>query len=115
MLASETGRPLIQHVVEQAKQCSRVREVIVATDDQRIVDALRPFETKCVMTSVDHQSGTDRVAEVARGLQDDVVVNVQGDEPEIEPAVIDALIERMESHPTDDMATACTPFKSLED
>jgi len=69
ILAARTGKPLVQHVVEQARKCSLVRDVIVATDDQRIVDALRPFETRCVMTSASHQSGTDRVAEVARGLQ----------------------------------------------
>ncbi len=114
ILASETGRPLVQHVVDQAKKCTRVREVIVATDDSRIVDALRPFNTRCVMTSPAHQSGTDRVAEVAQNLDDDIVVNVQGDEPEIEPDVIDGLIARMEAH-DDDMATACTPFKALDD
>ena len=110
IVASATGRPLVQHVVDQAKQCARVREVIVATDDQRIVDALRPFGTRCVMTSRDHQSGTDRVAEVARSLADDIVLNVQGDEPEIEPGTIDSLIERLQQHTTDDMATAATLF-----
>ncbi len=114
ILASETGKPLVQHVVEQARQCSRVRQVIVATDDRRIVDALTPFDTISVMTSPDHQSGTDRIAEVARGLTDDVIVNVQGDEPEIEPAIIDALIERLETS-RDDMATAATPFPAGAD
>jgi 3-deoxy-manno-octulosonate cytidylyltransferase (CMP-KDO synthetase) len=110
ILASETGKPLVQHVVERAKRASRVREVIVATDDGRIADALRPFGTRCVMTSPDHQSGTDRIAEVARGLADEIVVNVQGDEPEIEPEIIDALVARLESS-DDDMATAATPFR----
>jgi 3-deoxy-manno-octulosonate cytidylyltransferase (CMP-KDO synthetase) len=112
ILASDTGRPLVQHVVDRVRGCRRVRDVIVATDDQRIADALRPFETRCVMTSPAHQSGTDRVAEVARGLPADVdvVVNVQGDEPEIEPETVDALIERLQSHPSEDMATAATPF-----
>ncbi len=114
ILASKTGRPLVQHVVDQVRQCKRVREVLVATDDERIVDALRPFETTCVMTDPAHQSGTDRIAEVARGLTDDIIVNVQGDEPEIEPEIVDALIERLEFH-DDDMATASTSFKSLED
>jgi len=62
------------------------------------------------MTSAAHQSGTDRIAEVARSLTSDIVVNVQGDEPEIEPATIDALIQRLIDHPKDDMATAATPF-----
>lgn len=114
VLASKTGRPLVQHVVDQARKCSRVREVLVATDDTRIADALQPFRTRCVMTSPAHQSGTDRIAEVARTLADDIVVNVQGDEPEIEPAIIDALIDRLETT-SDDMATACTPMRSLED
>ena len=101
---------MVQHVVDQARFCKRVREIIVATDDQRIVAALEPYGTRCVMTSPAHQSGTDRIAEVARGMTDEVVVNVQGDEPEIEPEVIDRLVERLETHPEDDMATAATPF-----
>jgi 3-deoxy-manno-octulosonate cytidylyltransferase (CMP-KDO synthetase) len=114
ILASETGKPLVQHVVERARLASRVREVLVATDDQRIVDALRPYETRCVMTSPDHQSGTDRIAEVARGLADEIIVNVQGDEPEIEPETIDALVRRLETS-DDDMATAATPFPAGAD
>ena len=117
ILASETGRPLVQHVVDRVRQCRLVRDVIVATDDERIVAALRPFKTHCVMTSPAHQSGTDRVAEVARGLASDVevIVNVQGDEPEIEPQTVDALVERLATHPADDMATAATPFPAGED
>ena len=114
MLASQSGRPLVQHVVDQAKKAIRVREVIVATDDARIVDALAPFGTRCVMTSPAHQTGTDRVAEVARELSDDVIVNVQGDEPEIDPDVIDRLIERLTNH-DDDIATASTPFANRAD
>ena len=109
IVASRTGKPLVQHVVDQVRKCKLVRETIVATDDQRIVDALRPFETSCVMTSPAHQSGTDRIAEVARNLSDDIIVNVQGDEPEIEPWIIDGLIEHLASS-EDDMATAATKF-----
>lgn len=109
ILAADTGRPLVQHVVDQVRKCRRVTDVLVATDDQRIVDALRPFGTRCVMTSPDHQSGTDRIAEVARGRNEEIIVNVQGDEPEIEPEIVDALIERLEAT-TEDMATAATPF-----
>jgi len=112
IVACDTGKPLVQHVVEQAKKCRRVDRVIVATDDQRIADALRPFDTHVVMTAATHQSGTDRIAEVARGLTADIVVNVQGDEPEIEPETIDTLVQRLENFPGDDMATACTPFRS---
>ena len=114
ILAAETGRPLVQHVVDQVRKCKRVKEIIVATDDRRIVDALRPFETTCVMTSPAHQSGTDRIAEVMKSREEPIVVNVQGDEPEIEPEVIDHLIERLEIGP-EDMATAATPFPAQAD
>lgn len=109
IVASRTGKPLVQHVVEQVRRCARVEQVIVAIDDSRIADALRPFGTSCVMTSRAHQSGTDRIAEVARGLDASIIVNVQGDEPEIEQEVVEGLIERLER--TDEMmATAATPF-----
>ena len=114
IVANQTGRPLVQHVVDQVRKCKRIQQVIVATDDDRIVDALRPFDTRCVLTSASHQSGTDRIAEVARGLSDDIVVNVQGDEPEIEPEIVDGLVERLETS-ADDMATACTPFAAGAD
>ena len=109
VLASDTGKPLIQHVVERARKCRKVREVIVAADDQKIADALRPFETRVVLTSPAHHSGTDRIAEVARSLDDDIIINVQADEPEIESETIHGLIGRLEKS-TDDMATAATPF-----
>ena len=115
ILASATGKPLVQHVVEQALKCRRARQVLVATDDERIADALRPFGTASVMTSPDHPSGTDRIAEVARGLTDDVVVNVQGDEPEIEPEIIDGLIGLLTENPQAQMATAVTPFAPGKD
>lgn len=112
VIASRTGRPLVQHVVDRVKRCRRVREVIVATDDQRVMAALKPFGTACRMTAVGHQSGTDRIAEVAARLDDEIVVNVQGDEPEIEPGVVDALIESL-GDSDDDMATVVVPFPSL--
>lgn len=114
ILAADTGMPLVQHVVQQVRKCRRVSRIIVATDDQRIADALRPFGTTVQMTSPDHQSGTDRIAEVARGLSDEIIVNVQGDEPEIEPEIVDALIERLQSS-TEDMATAATAFAADAD
>ncbi len=114
ILAAETGRPLVQHVVDRVKGCRRVREVIVATDDARIAAALEPFGTRCILTAASHQSGTDRVAEVAQSLGDDIVVNVQGDEPEIEPQIIDSLIARLEQT-GEPMATAATPFAAQTD
>lgn len=114
MIAADTGKPLVQHVVERVKQAKRIRNVIVATDDHRIVEAVKPFGTIVTITSDKHQSGTDRIWEVVREWPGELVVNVQGDEPEIEPATIDALVERMESS-DDDMATAATVFPADAD
>jgi 3-deoxy-manno-octulosonate cytidylyltransferase (CMP-KDO synthetase) len=114
VVVSETGKPLVQHVVERARAARRISDVIVAADDPRIVDALAPYGTRCVMTSPEHASGTDRVAEVARLLTESIIVNVQGDEPEIEPQTIDALVERLEKG-EGDMATAATPFAPGDD
>jgi 3-deoxy-manno-octulosonate cytidylyltransferase (CMP-KDO synthetase) len=114
MLAADTGRPLVQHVVDQVRKAKNVRNVIVATDDQRIVQAVTPFGTIVTMTAPEHQSGTDRIWQIVREWPGELIVNVQGDEPEIEPETIDALIERMESS-DDDMATAATPFPAGAD
>lgn len=98
-LAKETGKFLIQHVCERVLEARRVDRVIVATDDEQIVEAVRSFGGEACMTRADHTSGTARVAEVAGGLKltpGDLVLNVQGDEPEIEPASIDALVALME-------------------
>jgi len=110
ILASDTGKPLVQHVVDQVRRSKLVREVIVATDDERIVVALKPFGTRCVMTDPNHPSGTDRIAEVAQRLSDGIIVNVQGDEPEIEPETVDGLIALLMQTETAGMATAATPF-----
>lgn len=91
-LLAETGKPLIQHTVEQAMKVPGA-EVVVATDDDRIMEAVTRFGGRAVMTDPAHQSGTDRVAEAARGSAAEIIVNVQGDEPEIEPEVISLLIE----------------------
>ena len=114
VLAATTGMPLVQHVVEQVKRCSRVTEIIVAADDVRIVDALKPFGTQVLLTDANHPSGTDRIAEVADKLKAELLVNVQGDEPEIEPATIDALIERM-TQTGSQMGTVVTPFAPPRD
>jgi 3-deoxy-manno-octulosonate cytidylyltransferase (CMP-KDO synthetase) len=114
ILASETGRPLVQHVVDRVRKCRLVREVIVATDDSRIVSSLKPFGTNCVLTDEGHPSGTDRIAEVATHLTDDVIVNVQGDEPEIEPEIVDGLIELLRQSKAQ-IATAATPFPAGAD
>jgi 3-deoxy-manno-octulosonate cytidylyltransferase (CMP-KDO synthetase) len=95
-LLARTGKPLIQHVVEAVSQARRIGRIVVATDDERIASAVRSFGGQAVMTRVDHASGSDRLAEAAGilGLGDDeIVVNVQGDEPEIPPACVDALVD----------------------
>lgn len=110
LLASQTGKFLIQHVYEQASRAKGLSEVMVAADDQRIVDAVRSFGGKVSMTRVDHVSGTDRVAEAAEKLDADLIVNVQGDEPELEPAYIDQLVELMKSAPDAPIGTLACPF-----
>ncbi len=98
-LAKETGKFMIQHVYERVASASRIDRAIVATDDERIMAAVKSFGGECRMTRSDHFSGTDRVAEVAAAVaqhDDDIVLNVQGDEPEIEPASLDKLVERMQ-------------------
>jgi 3-deoxy-manno-octulosonate cytidylyltransferase (CMP-KDO synthetase) len=94
------GKPMIQHVVERVSLAKLVERVVVATDDQRIVDAVQTFGGEAVMTSRDCQSGTDRIAEVMRNETDvDIVVNVQGDEPLIPPTMIDAAIKPLWDDP----------------
>jgi len=93
-LTSIAGKSMIERVWERARRASRVSDVIVATDDERIVQAVKSFGGEAVLTRADHRSGTERVAEVAVAHPDaEIVVNVQGDMPLIEPAAIDAAIE----------------------
>lgn len=111
-LARLDGRPLIQHVFERAV-ASAATEVIVATDDQRIADAAAEFGASVAMTAADHQSGTDRIAEVAQqfGWADDsIVVNVQGDVPFIPSADIGQVAALLDGHETASMSTLCTPI-----
>ena len=87
------GKPMVQWVSEQAQKATLINEVIIATDDERIYDAVLDFGGQAVMTSPNHQSGTDRVAEVVRNIECDIVVNVQGDEPLIPSENIDLVIK----------------------
>ncbi len=89
------GKPMIQWTYEQAKKAKLVSEVVVATDDQRIFDCVKAFGGEVVMTSTEHASGTDRIAEAIENITADLIINVQGDEPTIEPSVIDELATRM--------------------
>jgi 3-deoxy-manno-octulosonate cytidylyltransferase (CMP-KDO synthetase) len=108
-LVRETGKFLIQHVYEQASLASCVDEAVVATDDERIRAAVESFGGRAIMTSPAHRSGTDRVAEAVRALKADLVVNVQGDEPELEPEAIDLAVALLERHPDADMSTLAAP------
>jgi len=110
------GKPMIQHVWEQASKSSAQR-VVVATDDARIEEACKGFGAEVVMTREDHNSGTDRLAEVAGKLglaPDAIVVNVQGDEPLIPPSVIDQVAENLAAHPEARMATLAEPIEDLQ-
>jgi 3-deoxy-manno-octulosonate cytidylyltransferase (CMP-KDO synthetase) len=107
-----TGTPLIVHVVEAARRSRRLERIIVATDDRRIYDVVRSFGAEAMMTRDDHPSGTDRVAEVAAAVPEArIIVNLQGDEPEIEPASIDAVVEILERDWAASMSTAATPIR----
>ncbi len=117
-LASDTGKPMIVHVVEAARAARRVTRVLVATDDPRILDAVLAAGHEAVMTRTDHPNGTSRIAEVVAGLPEEdsrIVVNVQGDEPDIEPRVIDELIEGLAADPEAPMATLASDFAPDED
>jgi len=113
-LLKTTGKYLIQHVYEKACESKRASEVVVATDDSRIMAAVASFGGKAVMTRRDHPSGTDRVAEVARQLDVDVIVNLQGDEPSIDPEALDMLTDLLTADPDARMATLAMPLLSLE-
>jgi 3-deoxy-manno-octulosonate cytidylyltransferase (CMP-KDO synthetase) len=111
------GKPMIQRVAEQVVKAKTLDGVVVATDDQRIVDAVASFDipgVKAVMTREDHPSGTDRIAEAVADEECDVVINIQGDEPLMDPELIDRLGDVMLSGEWD-MATAATPIKTEED
>jgi 3-deoxy-D-manno-octulosonate cytidylyltransferase len=109
-LAQIDGRPMIWYVWERAKRSRSASRVVVATDDDRILAAVRGFGGEAVMTSPDCASGTDRVAEAARSLEEDIVINLQGDEPMMHPSVIDAVAESLLADPAVSMATAAFPL-----
>ena len=110
-LALIAGKPLIRHVVERCRQAGSLSDVIVATDDARIRDAVQGF-CRVEMTSPTHPSGSDRIAEVASRCACDAIVNIQGDEPLIDPSVIDAVARALAAA---EMSTAATPIRSPEE
>ncbi|MBX3374740.1 MAG: 3-deoxy-manno-octulosonate cytidylyltransferase [Phycisphaeraceae bacterium] len=115
-LADRTGMTLTEHVYRRVLAASRIARVIVATDDERIAAAVRGFGGECRMTRVDHPNGSSRCAEVAADLPaDGIIVNVQGDEPEIDPAIIDLSVACLEGDPQAAAATIASPFAPDED
>jgi 3-deoxy-manno-octulosonate cytidylyltransferase (CMP-KDO synthetase) len=114
-LADLNGLPMIQHVYERAQQARAIDRVLVATDDERIRAAVESFGGDVVMTERGHASGTDRIAEVARSLDVDLVVNVQGDLPLLDPALIDAAVAPLRADAAVPMATIKTAIRSRDE
>lgn len=115
-LADLMGKPMLQHVYERACE-SEALKVIIATDDQRIADTAKAFGAEVCMTSSDHPSGTDRLQEVVHSLgfyADDIVVNVQGDEPLIPPRIINQVAHNLMAMPEAGIATLSEPIESIE-
>ena len=110
------GRPLVAWVVDAVKKAKSLDDVIVATDDERIISAVEAAGGKAVMTPSELPSGTDRIACAAGNFaDDDILVNVQGDEPMIDPALVDKLVARLKDDAAWDMATAVAPIRRAED
>lgn len=109
------GKPMILHVVERAKQVPAINRVIVATDDERILTAVKAAGEEAWMTSPTHPTGTDRLAEVAAQLNSDIIVNVQGDEPFIAASTIEAALQPLLEDSSLVMATTCEPLESAAD
>ena len=114
-LASETGTPLVLHVVQQANSASEVDRVLVAAPPGPIIDVVNAAGGEAIPTRGDHPNGTSRIAEVAEGLEAEIIVNVQGDEPEIEPETINAVIRTLRENPECPVATVASPFTDAED
>jgi 3-deoxy-manno-octulosonate cytidylyltransferase (CMP-KDO synthetase) len=114
-LVSLAGKPMIQRVYERAGMAERADRVIVATDDERIVKAVETFGGEARMTRPDHRTGTERVAEVAAHVEGDVFVNVQGDEPLLDPLAIDTAVNALLEEPAASVATVATPIKTPAD
>ncbi len=114
-LVNLAGKPMVQRVYEQAKLAQTVHRVLVATDDQRIVEAVQSFGGEVRMTRSDHRTGTERIAEVAAHEPGDVFVNVQGDEPLIDPVAIDTAVASLLEDPPAQIATVATPIRHVPD
>ena len=106
---------MIQHVVERVREAAHVARVVVATDDDRIKKAVEEFGGEAVLTRRDHRNGTDRVAEIAAHLEADIYVDIQGDEPLIDPGTIDAVVAEMLEDDSIQIATPCTAITQGND
>jgi 3-deoxy-manno-octulosonate cytidylyltransferase (CMP-KDO synthetase) len=109
------GKPMVQHVYERAKRAQTVHKVLVATDDQRILEAVQGFGGEARMTRSDHRTGTERIAEVAAHEEGDIFINVQGDEPLIDPVSIDTAVAALLEEPPAQIATVATPIRHAND
>lgn len=114
-LAIIAGRPMIQHVVERVKQARQVSRIVVATEDERIKKAVEAFGGEAMLTRSEHRTGTDRVAEVAAHIEAEIYVNVQGDEPLIDPGTVDALVESMLENSEIKIGTPCAAIMEAKD
>lgn len=114
VLAADTGKYLVQHTFERACAAKTLDQVLIAADDQRVIKACSSFTDKCVMTSGAHQSGTDRIAEAVADTKAGIVINLQADEPEIDPDCIDYLVTLLKNDADAQMATLVAPFQNIE-
>jgi len=114
VLAKETGKYLVQHTYERALCAKRPEMVLIATDSVDVMAACKGFGAECVMTSAAHVSGTDRIAEAVKDVDAEVILNLQADEPDIDPADIDHLAGLLSDNPTADMATLVAEFDNAE-
>lgn len=115
VLSEIHGKPMVQHVYERARSARCLDRVLVATDDERVARVVRGFGGEAVMTSSAHATGTDRLAEAAAGTDAAIVVNVQGDEPMLDPVVLDAAVRPLLDDPRLEISTASVPLRTIEE
>jgi 3-deoxy-manno-octulosonate cytidylyltransferase (CMP-KDO synthetase) len=114
-LAKIDGKPMIQHVVERLREVAGISRIVVATEDPRIKEAVMSFGGEAILTRADHGTGTDRVAEVAIHIPAEIYVNVQGDEPLIDPATVDAVVHALLDEDSAQIATPCAAITKPND
>lgn len=115
VLAEFGGKPMLQHVWERVRQSRELSDVLIACDDEKVLNAARNFGAKAVMTSPEHPSGTDRIAEAVVSLDVDIVVNIQADEPMIQPRMIDGLVTALKDDKQTHVATLILSVKNTGD